>query len=65
MSDTSVTVEKLPNCDFRHESETLAAYDGRTIGGSWAYMCQQHFERYGIGLGLGKGQKLILASEKE
>ena len=35
-----------------------ALYDGRTINGSWAYLCQFCMDYFGIGLGQGKGQKL-------
>jgi hypothetical protein len=40
-----------------------AEYDGATrkFGsgtGQWAYMCEEHFDLYGYGLGTGKGQKL-------
>ena len=60
---TEVKVEKLPMCAFcRLEDgvENPALYDGRTIYGRWSYMCQKHFEKYGTGLGLGKGQRLLL-----
>lgn len=60
---TEVKVEKLPMCDFcRVEDgiENPAAYDGRTIYGRWSYMCQEHFEKYGTGLGTGKGQRIVL-----
>ena len=53
---TEVVVPKLPKCDF---CSAGALYDGKTILGPWAYMCPKHFRIYGIGLGLGKGQKLI------
>ncbi len=58
----SVEVAKLPRCDFCGDQPVrrLAKYDGRTLGGQWGYMCQEHFEDYGIGLGTGKGQRLIL-----
>ena len=52
-----------PTCPFcEHEGEpgVLARYDGRIRGiTSWAYMCTVHFEEYGVGLGTGKGQRLI------
>jgi len=55
-----VTVERLPKCDF---CGRIARYDGRTKHhGCWAYMCEGCFAIRGIGLGLGKGQELILAS---
>lgn len=33
--------------------------------GQWANMCQRHFDSYGIGLGLGKGQRLVLEDEED
>lgn len=53
-------VARIPNCDFPHEAKVPALYDGATHSGQWAYMCQAHFDRYGRGLGMGKGQRLIL-----
>lgn len=53
---TEVAVSKLPKCDF---CSAVALYDGKTTMGPWANMCPRHFRTYGIGLGLGKGQKLI------
>ena len=54
-------------CDFcRNEGkETVARYDGRTVYGAWAYMCPSHYRRYGVGLGLGKGQRLIYEEEEK
>ena len=62
-----VEVAKLPRCDFcgGQPNRRLAKYDGKTMGGSWANMCQEHFEDYGIGLGTGKGQRLILIMTEE
>jgi len=68
MEHDKVEVEKLPMCDFcRIEDgvENPAQYDGRTIFGRWSSMCDKHFEKYGIGLGLGKGQKLVLAVNED
>lgn len=59
---TQVEVDKLPLCDFcDQDGVKRAAYaDGKlNFGTSWAYMCKPHFNVYGIGLGLGKGQKLV------
>lgn len=61
---TEVIVDKLPPCDFCQRDPTIAFqaahYDGKTRMGPWADMCEEHFQQYGVGLGLGKGQKLIL-----
>lgn len=52
-----VKVSRLPDCDF---CNSPAQYDGKTVIGPWANMCEVHFKQYGKGLGLGKGQKLVL-----
>lgn len=57
---TTVTVDEIPPCAFPHAVYTPAAYDGKTTRGPWAYMCQQHHILHGVGLGLGKGQRLVL-----
>ncbi len=57
MSD-QVEVTELPKCDICGDT---AKYDGRTIHGPWANMCQTHFDVNGVGLGTGKGQRLVLA----
>lgn len=54
---TKVSVPKLPSCDFCGEE---AHYDGKTKLGPWANMCKSCFKRNGLGLGLGRGQELIL-----
>jgi hypothetical protein len=53
-------VPKLPACDVCGEP---AAVDGKTVHGPWAYLCPKHFRVLGVGLGLGKGQVLVLESE--
>lgn len=66
MADAIVEVFVIPDCDFCAErgSITPAQYDGRTVLGPWANMCAVDFTLYGTGLGLGKGQRLVL-KEKE
>lgn len=64
----SVRVAKIPDCDLwekygMHDEKVPAAVDGATVMGFWAYMCQDCFKRFGIGLGTGKGQQLILAKD--
>jgi len=58
-----VKVDKLPYCDFckiyNIQPPDKATYDGKTKMGYWAYMCRVHFRKYGVGLGAGKGQRLI------
>ena len=50
-----VIVAERPKCDF---CSAKAEYDGKTRDGPWANMCEYHFRLHGIGLGVGKGQKL-------
>lgn len=60
---TETRVASLPDCDFhaRLGVQVAAAYDGATKFGPWANMCEIDFQAYGVGLGTGKGQRLILA----
>lgn len=55
---TEVKVDKLPPCDF-DRCHKQATVDGKTSLGPWAYMCPDHFEAFGVGLGTGKGQLLL------
>lgn len=57
---TEVKMFKIPKCDI---CGTEAAYDGKTTAGPWAYMCEYDFTMYGVGLGTGKGQRMILIEE--
>lgn len=54
---TEVYVTALPPCDLCTDG-TLARYDAKTVQGPWGNLCALHFETYGIGLGVGKGQEL-------
>ena len=62
---TQVEVLELPECIFCKENKVnrKAKYDGKTIYGAWAYMCEHHYDLLGIGLGTGRGHKLILTKE--
>lgn len=64
----SVQVDKIPPCDlckaFQGKNDVPAKYDGKTIQGPWGYMCERHFRSYGVGLGTGRGQRLILRKDK-
>lgn len=55
MTKDSTTVSAPKECDI---CDREADYDGKTKMGAWAYMCQKHFEKLGVGLGTGRGQKL-------
>lgn len=66
---TAVNVSALPSCDIcvyvdrkTAEDAERALYDGATNGGSWANMCGPHFRQHGTGLGIGRGQRLILVN---
>jgi transposase-like protein len=53
-------VHSRPRCDFCGNE---AVVDGKTCFGPWAYMCLAHFLDLGVGLGLGKGQFLLVEKE--
>jgi hypothetical protein len=55
--------ESLPACDvhkLEHNVITPAKYDARLKYGTWGYVCEECFQLLGVGLGVGKGQMLIL-----
>ena len=56
-----VLMTSIPNCDVCSQEgmERKAKYDAATKFGPWAYLCQEHFDSHGIGLGLGQGQELV------
>ena len=56
---TKVKVAVLPKCDICQNE--IAKYDAMTTRGPWAYQCESCFADYGVGLGLGKGQELVVA----
>lgn len=53
---TTTNLQVRPTCDLCSERPAYA--DGATRLGPWAYMCVPCFEVYGVGLGLGKGQRI-------
>jgi hypothetical protein len=61
---TDVTISEPKFCDFCRElgNEVQAAVDGLTTSGHWADMCDMHFADHGVGLGLGRGQRLHIKS---
>ncbi len=59
---TTARVQTRPTCDLCRARP--ARYDGKTIHGPWGYMCQGCFDTNGVGLGLGRGQSLVIASEE-
>jgi hypothetical protein len=62
MSETA-NVVKIPPCDFCGKE---AVYDAATRQGPWAFMCTEDWLEYSDQhqLGLGKGQKLQLTTER-
>jgi hypothetical protein len=61
---TFAHVAELPDCDVhlyeRGVSGVQAGYDGKTQAGPWAYMCGDCFVSHGTGLGVGRGQRLLV-----
>lgn len=55
---TQVEVSKLPKCDV---CGGTAHYDAKTTQGAWGYLCEEHFATMGVGLGTGRGQRLVVA----
>ena len=64
MSDQTY-VTNYPDCDIcaAGDIKSEAHYDGKTIEGPWASMCDGHFLIHGRGLGTGKGQHLIVGDK--
>ncbi len=46
-----------PKCDYCHFTNMPVFYDARTLAGPWAIMCEDDFQRFGVKLGVGYGQK--------
>lgn len=44
-------------CNFCGKECTPYLYDGATILGPWAVMCEDCFNKYGTGIGMGRGQE--------
>ena len=59
---TTVEVSRIPNCDICRQKgvKIPSTVDGKTIKGPWAYMCDPCFGAFGVGLGPGLGQRLVL-----
>jgi len=56
MEMTETKLEYKRDCDFCGDP---ALYDGKTMAGPWAYMCEACFKKYGTGLGTGIGQRIV------
>ncbi|MBT0774168.1 hypothetical protein KIH74_34805 [Kineosporia sp. J2-2] len=51
------------SCDIHrieHGEHRIAQYDAKTRQGPWANLCPDCFAEHGIGLGTGKGQRLVV-----
>lgn len=59
---TKVSVFALPDCDFCGDE---AHYDGKTKLGPWGNMCRDCFRTHGVGLGLGRGQELVVVKSDD
>lgn len=59
MSD-EVRMAVIPECDICTDG-TPAGYDAKTKQGPWGYLCEMHFRSHGVGLGTGRGQRLVLS----
>jgi hypothetical protein len=46
-------------CDIDKRPITTEFVDGKTTVGPWANMCPQCFQRYGVGIGTGRGQRYV------
>jgi len=54
----------MMSCDFCLPKEVRPVVDGRTKHGPWAAMCPDHFKEFGVGLGTGYGQRLVVEEPK-
>jgi len=62
---TEVEVTAYPDCNIccaeaHYDARTRSDSPGR---GAWAYLCEPCFERLGVGLGLGSGQRLVVRQQ--
>lgn len=66
MGDT-VYIPHPEYCDLCKSQglQVEAVYDGKTVHGPWAYMCENHFGAMGVGLGTGRGQRLIVGEKPD
>lgn len=58
-NNTLVLMDRIPVCDIVPEHGDAYA-DAKTTQGSWGYLCRDCFDHMGVGLGLGRGQRLEL-----
>lgn len=56
-----IRVERLHTCDFCSEKARFDAFVPWAC--TWAYICETHASVWGIRLGMGRGQLLLLSGE--
>lgn len=59
-TEVRITAPRVCDVHLARGMEVQATVDGKTVLGPWANMCTECHERYGVGLGTGRGQRLIL-----
>ena len=68
---TEAWVDVRPMCDIHRymflakQPNVPAFFDGKTTHGEWAFMCVECFTHFGLGLGLGVGQRLLVHGETQ
>jgi hypothetical protein len=55
---------EIPRIDDFGQEVINVFIDGKTIDGPWAIMSLDNFNRYGVGLGTGKGQLYVIKDDK-
>lgn len=58
---SEINKDELECCDICKVRKLMiiATVDGKTKLGPWVYMCEDCFREFGVGIGLGRGQRLI------
>jgi hypothetical protein len=59
---STVEVIEYPSCiicEMNGDGKVEAHYDAKTVMGPWGHLCEECFTEFGIGLGLGRGQRFI------
>jgi hypothetical protein len=51
-------------CDICKKNLVNVFFDAKTKMGPWANLCQDCFNKQGVGLGIGKGQKYTIGENK-
>jgi len=56
--------EPPTRCDICGKRIKNIFIDGKTRMGPWAFMCPECHRRFGVGLGVGRGQKYVKNGEE-